>query len=176
MHVYLDTCTVYSVPLKCTPLRTDIRRFVESLPADIPYIRSPATLRDLYTLTCCVSLVILFNFGLRYRPQRPWRLRLRMYTCTLYTCTPKLYPHGRECQDTCQMRSRPALGEPGGFEMLETASLARATGTRTPNSGARNRCVANYTIALCRLERGEVYAWSTGLSRDFSALFSISAF
>ncbi len=27
--------------------------------------------------------------------------------------------------------------------------LSRATGTRTPNNGARNRCVANYTMALC---------------------------
>ena len=167
MHEYLDTCTVYSVPLKCTPLWTDIRRLVESLPADIPYIRSPATLRDLYTPTCCVSLVILFNFGLRYHSQRPWRLRFRMYTCTLYTCTPKLYPHGSECQDTCQTRSRPALGEPGGFEVLETASLARATGTRTPNSGARNRCVANYTIALCRLERAEYTQGAPGCQEIF---------
>ena len=32
--------------------------------------------------------------------------------------------------------------------LIEHSRDARATGTRTPNSGARNRCVANYTIAL----------------------------
>ena len=32
--------------------------------------------------------------------------------------------------------------------LAATPFFARATGTRTPNSGARNRCVANYTIAL----------------------------
>ena len=35
--------------------------------------------------------------------------------------------------------------------------LSRATGTRTPNSGARNRCVANYTIALCSWNGGSIY-------------------
>ena len=40
--------------------------------------------------------------------------------------------------------------------------FSRATGTRTPNSGARNRCVANYTIALCCLERAKYTLTFTG--------------
>ena len=60
--------------------------------------------------------------------------------------------------------------------LAEQVLLSRATGTRTPNSGARNRCVANYTIALCRLERAEYTQGAPGCQEIFLPFFCFLQF